>query len=375
MKPPKPEVSGQVRSFTSEMVFEWSPTIIPGINNYQSPPLYSTDYAGVKHEWRLDFDLSVKSKLDDSGEHPEEMDTENYDDDLVHKIFKVTLQYLGDGQVPVYSISFRVIDKDCSRDLYKDCNEAPKSCEEMPVLKTFHKQDQNYVIASATTGYRYSLHYLEIVCKVCTHTNTGCMKLSHAVNVHDITLKNELGKLFENAVLGDVKFVIGNRELHLHKSILSSRSIVFAAMFSHDLKEKNSNIVNIEDLSYEAMKELFRYIYTAEVTNIEKYAGEILIAADKYAVDGLKLLCERELIQSLTHKNVLPCLSLAHRFNVKELEAQCVNYLTLNARSIVAESFYTLEGLPINLATKLYKALALKEGRDGKLCPNILPPL
>ena len=57
-----------------------------------------------------------------------------------------------------------------------------------------------------------------------------------------------------NKALSDFKFIVGGKEFFVHKVILSSRSSVFEAMFTNDMKEKNENEVTIEDIESECFK-------------------------------------------------------------------------------------------------------------------------
>jgi speckle-type POZ protein len=62
-------------------------------------------------------------------------------------------------------------------------------------------------------------------------------------------LITHLEGLFDKMSFSDVNFNIGGREFPAHKSILTSRSPVFAAMFQHPTKENLSNQVVVEDIN------------------------------------------------------------------------------------------------------------------------------
>ena len=53
----------------------------------------------------------------------------------------------------------------------------------------------------------------------------------------------------------------------MHKSILSGRSDVFAAMLgNHDLVETKANRLTIKDIKPGALKEMLRFLYTEKVS-------------------------------------------------------------------------------------------------------------
>ena len=71
-------------------------------------------------------------------------------------------------------------------------------------------------------------------------------------------LSTQQYKLFEGMKFSDVVFVIGGREFPCHKSILASRSTVFAAMFrQHSPEEKTINNILFEDIDPELFRTCF----------------------------------------------------------------------------------------------------------------------
>ena len=75
---------------------------------------------------------------------------------------------------------------------------------------------------------------------------------------------------------------------YCHKFMLSARSSLFKAMFQSNIKENESNSVEIEDLQDDVIKEVLEYIYTGYYGNFKRVAKGLLAAAEKYQVDHLK---------------------------------------------------------------------------------------
>lgn len=134
---------------------------------------------------------------------------------------------------------------------------------------------------------------------------------------------NIFEQFLENQQICDVTFIIGNQELKAHKIILAARNPVFLAMFSHEYSETKNNIVTILDIRYEIFKALLQYIYNSEIKNIHEIAGELLIAADKYLMNDLKLKCEKILINDMIKEKAINLLSIAIQCKCKNLEACC----------------------------------------------------
>ena len=111
-----------------------------------------------------------------------------------------------------------------------------------------------------------------------------------------------LAKLWENKTLSDVTFKCGEKLIKAHSLILASGSPVLAAMFQSDFKENQKRIVLIEDFEAEVFENFLRYIYVEDCDLLEKGNGRndvanLLVAADKYAVDSLKEECGIHLSQ------------------------------------------------------------------------------
>lgn len=120
----------------------------------------------------------------------------------------------------------------------------------------------------------------------------------------------------------------GDRVFECHQFMLSARSPVFQAMFQagqlvagsvgivmvvgkwvvssdarlavidfhdalqSDMTEAATRRVEIEDLQPEVVHDMLVYIYTGNTNNLNRIAGELLGAADKYQLEQLKTICE-----------------------------------------------------------------------------------
>ena len=93
---------------------------------------------------------------------------------------------------------------------------------------------------------------------------------------------HDFGALLESGAHSDVTLVFGGKEIPAHRAILAARSSVFAMMFKYgDSKEVQEARVEITDLDADVAHELLRYIYTGEVAGMDRFALELLSAADK----------------------------------------------------------------------------------------------
>jgi speckle-type POZ protein len=133
----------------------------------------------------------------------------------------------------------------------------------------------------------------------------------------------------------------GERKFPAHRCLLSARSPVLAAMIkiheqqlqgeTHDKQEKCLEVPGLND---ETLQELLRYIYTDHVDNLDTIASTLLPVAENYHLPGLKLLCERTLVETITPDSVASLLLLADQFSCDSLKRATLAYCEDNATSI-----------------------------------------
>lgn len=147
-------------------------------------------------------------------------------------------------------------------------------------------------------------------------------------------LPEDLGRLFECEKFGDVVFNVGDRQLHAHKCILTVRCPIFASMFDHDVVEARESSVDIADISYEVFRETLRFIYTGQAPNVDKFPQQLLVAADKYALERLKAMCEGFIGADLSVENAAEVLLFADMHNALQLKPRVVAYICEHAAAV-----------------------------------------
>lgn len=100
------------------------------------------------------------------------------------------------------------------------------------------------------------------------------------------------------------------KEIKVHKSLLTARSGGFAEMFQND---PNANEIKIEDSSPEAIEDFLRYIYTGKLPKNNNNSMEIFALASKLKVPELKFTMEKLILSQLDKENAWKVFSLAHK--------------------------------------------------------------
>jgi speckle-type POZ protein len=102
----------------------------------------------------------------------------------------------------------------------------------------------------------------------------------------------------------------------------------------NNAENKQDKRLQLPGLSDEILQELLRYIYTDCVDNLDTIASTLLPVGENYHMPGLKLLCERTLVETITSESVASLLLLADQFACDSLKRAALAYCEDNATSI-----------------------------------------
>ena len=156
-------------------------------------------------------------------------------------------------------------------------------------------------------------------------------------------MSGQFGKTFGDKNFLDVKIVAGDEEFHCHRIILAGRSPVLKAIFSSDMIENSSRIVNIRDIRPEVVREMLHYIYTGKISidGVKDEIGKDLLgAANQYQLELLKNMCEEKLCSSLEVSRSLELLVLADLHQVSKLRRKALRLVARNMDEIVDTDVY-----------------------------------
>ncbi|KQJ96709.1 hypothetical protein BRADI_3g26741v3 [Brachypodium distachyon] len=114
-------------------------------------------------------------------------------------------------------------------------------------------------------------------------------------------LNQQLGSLLLSEKGADVIFEVDLETFAAHRCVLAARSPVFSAELFGSMKEGNINdLVRIDDMEAQVFKALLCFVYTDSLPEMKEEDEEtmyqhLLVTADKYSMERLKLICEDKL--------------------------------------------------------------------------------
>ncbi|GFQ64394.1 TD and POZ domain-containing protein 3 [Trichonephila clavata] len=160
--------------------------------------------------------------------------------------------------------------------------------------------------------------------------NSTCEDLESRNTSLDLTkiLKENLEYLYKENLLCDAKLKTKTGSFPVHKNILSARSPVFKAMFTNDMRERNNECVDIEDLDDDTVQRMLLYVYTATLPDFQwDIACDLYAAADKYEILCLKSECSSFLKDNLSPYNACGLLILADMHQDKDLKSRTEEFI------------------------------------------------
>ncbi|KAL6651419.1 hypothetical protein ACP70R_010344 [Stipagrostis hirtigluma subsp. patula] len=133
----------------------------------------------------------------------------------------------------------------------------------------------------------------------------------------------------------DVTFDVAGRVFRAHRLLLAARSPVFDAELFGPMAEKDAQrVIEIVDVEPAIFEMLLHFIYTESLPGcFEGYSTattqHLLVAADRYGLDRLKLMCAEKLCKSMDVSSVMSTLALADQHHCQQLKEACVAFMSL----------------------------------------------
>ena len=159
-------------------------------------------------------------------------------------------------------------------------------------------------------------------------------------------LLHKLNELRETNVLCDTTIRAQGRDFPAHRCVLSAASPYFRAMFTSQLKEKESNLVELQETKSTAISDVLRYIYIGETNIDSSNAQDLVMVADYLIIPSLKTKAAIFLEGTLNASNCLALESFASRYNCESLKQGCGTYKAANFVDVArSEDFRMLADL------------------------------
>ncbi|KAF7063701.1 hypothetical protein CFC21_070200 [Triticum aestivum] len=143
-------------------------------------------------------------------------------------------------------------------------------------------------------------------------------------------LHQHLGDLLNSKDAADLTFQVGGQSFSAHRCVLAARSSVFKVELLGPMEESYAaSPIEIRDMEADVFKSLLHFIYTDTVAPVLDVvmAGHLLVAADRYNIGKLKMICEEKLCSHIDSGMVATSLALAEQHGFHALKKACLKFL------------------------------------------------
>jgi len=172
-------------------------------------------------------------------------------------------------------------------------------------------------------------------------------------------LRKIMSTLFNDDQLSDVTFEVADKSIHCNRCVLGAWSEVWRSMFTSEMKESSPHaVIPIDDISYEDLKAVVRYLYTGSLHLTERNVTPILAISHRYAISQIHKRCSKYIRESLNTRNCAGLLFHAcqHRLGAMDepLFVHLIEYMTSNFEdACLSPDFNLLDGnLVLSLVQK-----------------------
>ncbi|KAJ1271108.1 hypothetical protein BS78_06G103800 [Paspalum vaginatum] len=194
-------------------------------------------------------------------------------------------------------------------------------------------------ICGSHSGFGFS----KFVKRSFLEVSTGAIKNDSLMILCDIVVFNDLRPVEATAAEAAAPATfVPPPDLHRHLADLlqtGKGADVVAELFGTMRESADSNtggVVRVDDMEAQVFKALLCFLYTDSLPETTKKDEDVmyqhlLVAADRYDVERLKLICEDKLGKYIDVRTVATILTLAEQHNCHWLKKACLDFLSTPA--------------------------------------------
>jgi len=132
----------------------------------------------------------------------------------------------------------------------------------------------------------------------------------------------------------DVSFIVDGKKFPAHRAVLAARSPVFKAQLLGSMADAKMPSITLHDIAPATFKVMLRFIYTDDYPEEDELGDSpddmvrhLLAAADRFALDRLKILCAADLRDNMSVDTVAKTLICAETYNSPHLKKKCIDFI------------------------------------------------
>jgi len=182
-------------------------------------------------------------------------------------------------------------------------------------------------------------------------------------------LASHLGHLLDSTLGTDVYFIVGGEVFPAHRAVLAARSPVFNAELFGTMADATMPSITLHDIEPAAFKVMLQFIYTDALPSDDELGDplaemmiHLLVAADRFALDRLKVICELKLCENVSAETAASILVCAETYGSPELKRKCMDFFAVKRnfmKAVATDGFLMLLQKFATLAVDLAMIMGL----------------
>ena len=141
-------------------------------------------------------------------------------------------------------------------------------------------------------------------------------------------LLHKLDELRKTNNLCDITLRVEGQDFPAHRCVLSAASDYFKALFSSELqvKENQSNLVELSEVKSSVLAEVLLFIYTGEMNIGAQNAQDLVMVGDYLIIPSLKTKASQFLEESINTSNCFALELFASQYNCESLKSTAIKH-------------------------------------------------
>ena len=145
-----------------------------------------------------------------------------------------------------------------------------------------------------------------------------------------------MGKLFQQETLSDVMLMAEGQSIACHKFLLAAASKYFYDRLVVDNDSVNHNLLEIEGISFNALKVIVSYLYTGNINITTENANDVIPACKVLQLKSAYDICFNFTLDTVNPGNCIGLYKMSKTNDVQQLSAKALNMMVSNFTEVVS---------------------------------------
>ncbi|XP_062595496.1 kelch-like protein 12 [Saccostrea cucullata] len=144
---------------------------------------------------------------------------------------------------------------------------------------------------------------------------------------HSASFLREMYSLYEEQMLIDITLKVEGQTILCHRNVLAATSVYFKAMFTMGLNETMKDVVELNEVEYETVRDLVEYAYTGHLKITQDAVQSLLSTSSLFQILPVVKACAKFLESQLDDSNCIGIYHFAQSHDCKGLAIKAKEHL------------------------------------------------